>query len=1102
MSSCRLCLQPFLLVLFLAASFLLLPQEASAQALGGNLVGTVTDSSGAAVPNANVTATNTATGVINRTNANGSGEYRISDLLPGNYTVTIAAPGFGTAQTKDVPVLVDQTTTVPTVALKVGSLSTSVEVTDVGAVIDTTTAQIQNTFSTKQAADIPNTTIGQGVINLSLLDAGVASAGGIGVGTGPSVSGQRPRNNNFMIDGIDNNSKSVTGPVVFVPNESIGEFTVLQNQFQAEYGHSAGAQFNSDLKSGTNQFHGTIYDYLENRILNAEDQTYQNQGIRTNPRFDRNHLGANFGGPLKKDKLFFFASFEYNPFGEAPTVGSPIYAPTAAGYAALAGAPSVSPTNLKILQQYAVAPTVSSSGPVVTVGNVSVPTGIIPISAPAYSNSYYGTYTMDYSLSDSDQIRGRYVYNRIDSINTGADLPAFYTTVPTRDDLATIAETHTFSPTINNELRLAYQRSNTSDPVGNQTFPGLNAFPNLQFNDLGLQVGPNPNFPQSGINNEYQVVDSVTWTIGNHTIKAGTEFRDYISPTFFVQRVRGDYEYTTVANYLVDTTPDYFAARSFGGSTYYGNQKASYSYLQDTWRIRPDLSLDLGARYEYTTVPLGMQSQSLNAVASVPGLLTFHAPTADPLGIAPRVGLAWSPAGSTNTVVRAGFGIAYDVIFDNIGLNTVPPEFYTTVTLPTVATGHNFLASGGIPAPAGGSTPTPAQARANTSSYIPNQTLPYSINYTLDVQHVFATNYTFDARYVGDKGVHLILQEQLDRQSAVTAARNIPTFMSAPSAATLASLPLTVGQLRPGDIVPAYADAGFTGTITSYQPTGYSQYNGLQTSLKRRFANGLLYQVAYTWSHDIDNSTAEVASTYLTPRRPQNTFDLAAEKASSALDHRQRLTVSTIYDAPWFKGSNHWLVKNIVGNWEVAPVYTYESPEYYTVQSGVDSNLNGDSAPDRTIINPSGVAGTGSGVYGLTAKGAVVKPTAAASAVNNVVAWVAVNPNARYIEAGPGAYADAGRNTQPSRPIDNVDLSLIKHLSFRERYRVDFEVHALNALNHPQYVPASPDNAVSINTYNAGTLHYVTVSNPLFNNPTEAFSSNPRTLQAVVRVIF
>ena len=1092
--------------LLLVAAFgttLITPPPTLAQVISGDLIGRVTDASGAVVPNAGVTCTNLATGVRGSTVANVSGEYRFSNLEPGAYRVTASATGFTSKQVDNVAVQLNQTTTL-NLGLEVGQVSSTVEVSAAGAAIDTTTAQLQNTFSTRESADLPVTSIGLGVVNLSLLDPGVASAGGIGVGTGPSVGGQRPRNNNFQVDGVDNNSKSVTGQVVYIPNESIQEFTLIQNQFQAEYGHSSGGQFNTITKSGTNSFHGALYEYVENRDMNAVDQTYKNQGIYSNPRYDSSHLGGNFGGPIKRSKLFFFAGFEYHPIGQATTPGSPTYAFTSAGYTTIGGLAGISQPNLSILEKYAVAPALTPNAPVVTIGGVQVPTGIIPIAAPSYSNAYYGVASADYNISDKDQLRGRLIYNRIDAINTGANLPAFYTTVPSRYDLADIAEYHTFAPALTNEFRFAYQRSYTADPVGNQTFPGLSAFPNLQFNDLGLQVGPNPNYPQSGVNNEYQFADSVTWIKGGHTFKFGSEFRDYISPSFFVQRVRGDYEYTTVANYLLDTTPDYFAARSIGGSTYYGNQLASYSFLQDTWRVRPNLTVDLGVRYEYTTVPLSMRAQSENAIASVPGVLTFQSPTADPFGLAPRIGVAWTPGTKGNTVVRAGFGLAYDVIFDNIGLNTVPPEFYTTITLPTTATGNSFLANGGITAAQGLSSLTPAAARAATSSYIPNQTLPYSINYTADIQHVFATDYLVDVRYVGTKGVHLILQTQLDRESPVTATTNIPTLLSAPSAAALAAMPLTVGAIRSlGDTIPLYQSAGFTNTVTSYQPLGYSQYNGLQAELRRRVAHGLLFQAAYTWSHLIDNSTAEVASTYLTPRRPENFQDLAAEKASSALDHRQRGTIALIYDAPWMKQDRNWVLKNIVGNWEIAPIYTYETPEYYTVQSGVDSNLNGDAAPDRTIVNPAGAAGTASAVYGLTATGGVVQPTASTSAVNTVVAWVAVNPNARYIQAGPGAYSNAGRNTQATRPVDNLDLSLIKHINF-ERFRLDFEAQAYNLFNHPQFVSVAIDNAVSVNTYNAGALHFVTanasnINAGLFNNPTDAFSSSPRILQMVVR---
>lgn len=1075
--------------------------RANAQAISGDLVGIVLDATGAAVPNVTVTATNGGTNLSTTTTSNGNGEYRLTNLPPGSYSVTAKATGFTAATMRNVPVNLNQTATA-NFTLQVGSISSSVEVVEAPAAIDTTTAQVQNTFTTKQAEDLPTSSIGSGVLNLSLLGSGVASAGGVGIGSGPSVGGQRPRNNNFTIEGVDNNSKSVTGPQVFIPNDAVQEFTLLQNQFTAEYGHSSGGQFNTIVKSGTNAFHGELYEYMRNRNLNAVDQSFANQGILSNPRYDQNRLGANFGGPIMKNKWFFFTDFEYNPLGEASVSGGAAYAPTAAGYSILSSLQGINKTNLGVLQQYAVAPSAmtGSEVPAITVGGVAIPVGQVNTVGPNYTNSYFGVLSSDYNISDRDQLRGRLVYNRADTINAaGVTLPFFYTPVPTRNYLATLAEYHTFSPNVTNEFRLGYNRQNQSFPVGNYSFPGLDQFPNLVFNDLALQVGPNGNFPQSNVDNMYQGVDNVTWTRGAHTIKFGTELRKYIAPQAFTQRSRGDYEYNDLSSYLFDNTPDYLAQRGLGNATYYGDQIATYSYIQDQWRFRPNLTIDLGLRYERTTIPYSERLQSLNAISSVPGLINFGTPKVDNNGWAPRVGFAYSPGTSGNTSIRAGFGLAYDVLFDNIGILELPPQFGTTVDVTGNATPNGgFLANGGItPNVPTGTSLTQAQARALTSTYIPNQVLPYTINYNFEVEHVFARNYTFQVRYLGTKGVHLPTQVQIDKQSVVTPSNYIPTYFTAPSASTLASLPLTLGQLQnQSNFVPGYGAAGFQNLITAYTPQGYSMYNGLALQLNRRFSNGLQYVFAYTWSHNIDNSTAEFNTTSLTPRRPQDFFNLSADKASSALDRRHRVTLSLIYDVPYFKNSTNWFMKNLVGNWEVAPIYTFESPEYFTVQSGLDSNLNGDTAGDRTIINPNGAAHTGTSVYGLDAQGNVITNLTAP----NIVAYVANNPNARYVVAGYGALANAGRNTEPTRPINNVDITLIKRFTFRERLGLQLQGQAFNLFNHPQFIPGSINDVLTVST--AGLTPYVSPRFATFNNPEAFFASNARVVQVVAKFTF
>ena len=309
------------------------------QAISGDLVGTVTDQSGAAVPGATVTVTNTSTGVTATTKSNTNGEYRFGNLLVGIYDISASGTGFTTAAVHNFNIELNKTATANLV-LNVAGASTTVEVTDSAPAIDTTTAQVQTTFDQKQAQDTPTAAIGRGVLNLSLLSAGVANTGGIGAGEGPSVGGQRPRNNNFTIEGVDNNNKTITGPLVFIPNDAVQNFTVLQNQYSPEFGHSSGGQFNTIINSGTNSFHGRLYEYFQNRNLDAIDAATARNGNTTNPRYDQNRLGFQIGGPVIKNKVFFFSNFEYNP--TANGISSQVCAPTAAGYASLANTPGIS----------------------------------------------------------------------------------------------------------------------------------------------------------------------------------------------------------------------------------------------------------------------------------------------------------------------------------------------------------------------------------------------------------------------------------------------------------------------------------------------------------------------------------------------------------------------------------------------------------------------------------------------------------------------------------------------------------------------------------------------------------------------------------------
>ncbi|HEX3968358.1 MAG TPA: TonB-dependent receptor [Edaphobacter sp.] len=1146
--------------LFLAAIAMALSVTVTfAQTTSGDIVGTVKDPSGAIIPNANVTITNEATGVAASMKSGSAGEFRASNLLPGQYDLAVSSAGFEPYTLHGITVELNKTSTT-NVTLSVGA-NTTVEVSaQAGVALDTTTTNLTQTFSNTELTDLPSTSSGGstgfGVLNASLLSPGVASSGGIGIGIGPSIGGQRPRNNNFTIEGIDNNNKAVTGPLVYLPNDSVQGFTLITNQFSPEFGHSSGGQFNTNVISGTNQFHGRVYEYFQNRNLNAESGT-QGGKPAINPRFDNNRYGAQIGGPILRDRLFFFANFERNTIGQNPAIFSCV--PTTAGLntlQAIGTSYGLNANNLAQYVKYVPAATItgpgggpidasadqscgnSTTGPqFLTVNSANsaastnIPLGNYQSTASTPSNFDVLTTSLDYTISGKDSVRGRYVYNRLDDTDNAVNtvpFPIFNTQQPFRFHLIALSEYHTFTPNLTNEFRIGFNRYSNTETAGNFSYPGLDQFPNLVFGDQGfLNVGPDPNAPQFTIQNLYQVTDNINYVKGKHTITIGFDGRKYISPQGFTQRARGDYEWNNLSEFLQDRAPTSFGERSTGNQTYYGDQTALYGYVNDTWRMTPQVTLNAGLRYEFTSVPVGERAQALNSAASVPGLITFTKPQPAYKSFAPRLGINWAPDDKTS--VRAGFGLAYDVLFDNLGTLSFPPQLSQTNDVGNPGNPQpgdpNFLAHGGLP-PGTGSGVTefcitgtgpgtnlpcspdiPAQ-RAATAAFIPNQVVPYAETYTLTVQRTFAKNYTAEVGYVGTRGIHLPTQVQLNVQPRVTAANQLPTLSSGsptiiapPGVNTLAKLQAL------SNFLPAYAAAGFSSKITSYQPYSQSNYNALVANVTRRFIDGLQANLSYTWSKTMDDATAEVFSTTLTPRRPQNSQNVAADYSRSALDRTHRISLEAVYDLQLYKHSNSFLMKNIVGNWTIAPIYTYESPEYATALSNANSNLNGDAAIiDRPFINPNGVKGTASAVTPQFASNlanlchTASNPTATQCA-GNTVGYIANNPNAYYIQAQAGTFPNAGRNTLPTRPINNFDLSAYKRLTFHEHYSFEFGAQAYNVLNHAQYTPGTVNNVNS--TSNTSTyVNFQAVDNAFFNQPGKVFLNNARTMQLSGKFFF
>ena len=453
----------------------------------------------------------------------------------------------------------------------------------------------------------------------------------------------------------------------------------------------------------------------------------------------------------------------------------------------------------------------------------------------------------------------------------------------------------------------------------------------------------------------------------------------------------------------------------------------------------------------------------------LPGLIQFTSPKPQTTNFLPRVGFAYSPGESGNTSIRGGFGMAVDVLYDNLGILSPPPQVQQTCESPPGNQERRLLLEPEC-------LPGRRWIALEYSGSVYQRGRCSCGNLGLHSEPVPAVFGDLEPGHPARVRTEVHIGSALRGNPRYSPPDTDPSEPPEPDqpvgvpadlhhgsvTITLNSLPFTLDQISNNpSYVPSYANAGFNGNnVVGFENYGVSNYNGLQTQFTRNFTNGLQFQAAWTWSHAFDNSTADVFSTYLTPRRPQDFQNIASDWSPSALDRRHRITLEAIYDLPFFKNSG-WAMKNLVGNWQFAPIYTFESPEYATVQSSVDTNGNGDAAGDRAILNPAGISGTGSDVTPLL------------NSAGATVAYLAVNPNAQYIVAGPGALANIGRNTLALPHTNNVDMSLVKRVNITERQVIEFQAQAVNLFNHAQYVPGFISDIQAANTAitTAGPTH-------------------------------
>jgi hypothetical protein len=1152
----------FMVLMVLAAT------PGRAQTFRGTILGTVTDASGATVPGASVTIHNLDTGLLRKTETQADGSYSVPELPIGTYSVSVEKNGFQASVTSGVKVDVAAERRVDA-ALKPGEVKEQIIVSgEALPQIETTSNTLGGTLTQDTVRDLPIN--GRDYTKLIYLNPGVAgspdqitdSPGSFGEF---SMNGARGRSNNYLLDGTDMNDGYRNDPAInqggvfatpsaVLPIDAVSEMRVLSN-FEAEYGRNGGAVVNIVTKSGSNQFHGTAFEYFRNNALDARN--FFDVAPAPKAPFHNNQFGGSLGGPIVKDKTFFFLDYE----GQRERVGVvtqacvPTQAQIAQAKTDVGGA--ISPTGLALLNfwphdaaNYIPGITSTDSG----CFNPSDLTTSVPdytAIAPSFNNLTSMIAKIDHSFNQNNTVTGRYFFG--DSTQqfplalnaTGGELPGFDTVTPTRVQLVSLSYVRVFSSTKLNELRYGWNRFAEGFFPQDQNFDpstiGLcnvpSGAPSCHSSGLPIlllsptptgataffaQPGATSGDPRSRVDTNNQLIDSFSWKINKHDVKFGGEFHRTSIQQHFDKYSRGRLSFVSLTT-LLEAAPS--KGFSYSGNTVRHTYENGYGlYFQDSYRVNSRVTLNFGLRWDYSGVVAEKDHLFSNFVTTsatagqlvqvgVPGGLSkLYNP--DHKNFAPRASIAWDVFGTGKTVVRSGYGVFFDAFSQDMFLGHLPyPTFYA----PGPAynnIGPNpiqqaLLNQPKMPVQAGvpiyGAPSCSGSAECDIFAFDRNIKTPYMENYNLNIQQQISSKVVLQVGYVGSQGHRLFRFFDINQpsQAQITAA-DCPSGI-----ATCA----TTGAIQDLSVPRIFGNPAGSIYIFQENSSGKSNYNSLQASLRVNGWHGVNSVVNYVWSRSLDNSS-DGEDFVVNAAQPQDSNNPNAEYGRSNFDIPQRLTWVFSYELPTMGGGRQKL-KN---GWGLDSTVSVQSGQPFTLNYNFEDDYSGggDGFDRPDVVGPI--------VYNYHDPANFLQLSSFAMPCTIQAGITSANLSGFAGDCVPGTrhYGNLGRNALQGPPFKQWDLAIYKNTKMTERLNLQLRAEFFNLLNHPNFSnPLLPafiaDPASNINQQTCGcgffmpsggnrevgngAYHIVATGDVGIGNPFLG-GGGPRGIQLAVKFLF